>query len=485
MHRILPQVGKRKRDLNKKILSVNLMQEQIKRDKLFGTDGIRGTPGTYPLSEEMIRRIGSGIARYIIFSKGKLSKRLPLKVAIAKDTRLSGEQLEKILANAIRLHGIDVLLVGIITTSGLSYLTKTLTADMGIMISASHNKPQDNGIKFFNAKGRKFSIEEETKIEDIIFDSLTHDAGKAARGRKGKASIVKNAQTRYVNFLASTIKGFNLKGINIALDCASGAASPFAKTLFKKLGAKTFCINDTPNGDSINVGGAIDPSFIKTLVLKTKADIGIALDGDGDRGILVDERGHILDGDYTMAIIARHLLEKKELPRDTLVTTVMSNYGLKPALSDLGGKIITADVGDKFVLEALLKNNLKFGGEQSGHIIFLDYLCTPDGLLTALQMLRVMKETKKTLSELAKCLTKYPQVLVNIKVKERRSFEDMPAVREKLQDFNNRLNGQGRILLRYSGTEPLARVMVEGFDKDLIENIANSLADEIRREIGT
>jgi phosphoglucosamine mutase len=454
---------------------------QIDRQQLFGTDGIRGTPGEYPLTNGMLSKIATGISHFV-FAKKTASKKM--RVVIGKDTRLSGEQIEIILAETFTFHGIDVDLVGIITTPGLAYLTHNFKADIGVMISASHNKAQDNGIKFFNSRGCKLSLEEEEQIEDIIFKSLVDKTIDYCRKQHGKIQRVKDAQIKYTKFLSSTLEGKDLKGVRIALDCAFGAASGFARQLFEKSGAKVFSINDTPNGDSINIGGAIDPSFIKALVLKTKSDIGVAVDGDGDRGILVDETGHVLDGDYTMAIIARYLLKEKKLTHDTLVTTVMSNYGLKAALSDLGGKIITANVGDKFVLEALLNNNLKFGGEQSGHIIFLDYLSTPDGLLTALQVLKVMRETKKTLSELSKCLTKYPQVLINIKVKERRPFEDMPAVAEKLQDFNNRLKDQGRILLRYSGTEALARVMVEGFDKDLIENIANSLADEIRQEIG-
>ncbi len=463
----------------------------INKEKLFGTDGIRGTPGIYPLTDGMIYKIGNGIARYITHMKGQSpSGTVPkafkknYKVVIGKDTRLSGHKIESFLADAIKQRGIDVLLVGIITTPGLSFLVKDLKADMGIMISASHNKASDNGIKFFNEQGQKLSTKDEERIEDIIFDSLTHDVSNHAHGNAGNVRTIKSAQSKYVSFLSSSLKGLDLKGMRIALDCAFGAASPFAKKLFKKLGAKVYSINDTPEGDNINEGGAIEPSFLKALVQKTGSDIGIAVDGDGDRGILVDEKGDVLDGDFTMAIIARYLLKQNMLPKNTIVATVMSNYGLKSCIEECGGKIISADVGDKFVLEALLKHNLNFGGEQSGHIIFLDYNSTPDGLLTALQVLRIMKETKSSLSELSKCLTKFPQILVNVKVKERRPFEDMPLVNERLQTFNTRLKDSGRILLRYSGTENLARVMVEGKNKDLITDIANSLADEIRKEIG-
>ncbi|MFH1414213.1 MAG: phosphoglucosamine mutase [Candidatus Omnitrophota bacterium] len=475
-----------------------MKKSQIQKEKLFGTDGIRGTPGVYPLTDEMIIKIGNGIARFI--TKGlspqgigkKVSPRgLPAgqagtvpRIVIGKDTRLSGQQIEGLLADAIKKWGIDVLTVGIITTPGLSFLTRDLKADMGMMISASHNKAADNGIKFFNSKGHKLSIKEEARLEDIIFDSLTHKAKKYPQRKKGNIQIIKDAQLRYTKFLACSLKGMSLKGVRIALDCAFGAASPFARRLFEDLGAEVFCINDRPDGESINIGGAIDPTFLKSLVKRTKSDIGIAVDGDGDRGIIINEKAEVLDGDYTLAIIAKYLLKKNKLPKNTIVATVMSNYGLKIAIEKSGGKIITADVGDKFVLESLLKNKLNFGGEQSGHIIFLDYLSTPDGLLTALQILKVMQETKSTLSQLAQCITKFPQILLNVAVKEKMPFEEIPLLNEKVRRFNAQLKDQGRILLRYSGTERLARVMVEGRNKKQIEEIANSLAGQIRQEIG-
>jgi len=458
-----------------------MQDTNINKEKLFGTDGIRGTPGVYPLTDGMIYKIGNGISRYI---RSKRDSKNKFKVVVGKDTRLSGHKIETLLADAMKQRGIDVLLVGIITTPGLSFLTKDLEADMGIMISASHNKASDNGIKFFDFKGHKLSCHEEERIEDVIFDSLTHSAPTHTIKHMGNIRTIKSAQSKYVNFLSSSLNGFDLKGMRIALDCAFGAASPFAKKLFKKLGAKVFSINDTPQGDNINEGGALNPSFLRALVLKTNAHLGIAVDGDGDRGILVDEKGFVLDGDCTLAIISRYLLKQNLLPKNTIVTTVMSNYGLKVSLDECGVKMICTDVGDKHVLEALLRNNLNLGGEQSGHIIFLDYNSTPDGLLTALQILKVMKKTNSSLNELCKCITKYPQILINIKVRERRPFEEMPLVIEKLQYFNDNLKDTGRILLRYSGTENLARVMVEGKDKEVISNIAHSLANEIQKEIG-
>ncbi|MDD5553811.1 MAG: phosphoglucosamine mutase [Candidatus Omnitrophica bacterium] len=443
--------------------------------KLFGTDGIRGTPGVYPLTDEMLSKIGRAIAYSV---KGKKSP----KVIIGKDTRISGDSIEKTLAGSIKDVGVNVLLAGTITTPGLSFLTKDARADAGIMISASHNKATDNGLKFFDSNGNKFSEEHEAGIEEIIFNRF-HAKGLSA-AKKGRVLSLKNAQAKYTKFLISTVKGLDLKGIKVALDCAWGAASGFGSKVFSQVGAKVHTIHDKPTGHNINEGGAINPGLLRDFVLKTKADIGVAVDGDGDRGILIDEQGNVVDGDCILAVIARYLMENNNLPKKTVVGTVMSNYGLKVSLEQVGAKIITTSVGDKYVLEALLDNNLPLGGEQSGHIIFLNFHSSPDGLLTALQMLNIMKKTKTSLSELCKCMTKFPQILLNIKVTRKIPFEEMPRVQEQLKRFNGRLKDEGRILLRYSGTELLARVMVEGRDKGLIEEIAHSLAGQIKNEIG-
>jgi len=452
--------------------------------KLFGTDGIRGTPGVYPLTDDMLAVIADAVAQSLLRNWGHLPKESVPKIVIGKDTRLSGANIENILAENIRSHGINVLLAGTITTPGLSFFVKNLKADAGIMISASHNKATDNGIKFFNLKGYKFSESEEENVEDIIFDNLVNKNRWFLKKNRGKVSKVKDAQAIYSKFLKSTVKGLNLKGITVALDCAWGAAAPFAKRIFTDLGAKVKSIHDKPSGHKVNEGGAINPTILKALVLDSKADIGIAVDGDGDRGILIDECGNVVDGDYTIAVISKYLKGKNMLPKNTVVGTVMSNYGLKECLRKAGVNIICTGVGDKYVLEALVANSLTLGGEQSGHTIFLDYLSTPDGLLTALQMLRVIKETGEPLSELCKCMTKFPQILVNVKVKQKKPFEEIPAVKNMLTDFTERLKNDGRILLRYSGTELLARVMIEGRDKEMIENMANSLASRIQQEIG-
>ncbi|MBN1913056.1 MAG: phosphoglucosamine mutase [Candidatus Omnitrophica bacterium] len=444
---------------------------------LFGTDGIRGTPGMYPLTDEMLSRIARACARAVMPKKTGARR---VRIVIGKDTRLSGKQIEEVLAENIMAEGADVFLAGTITTPGLSFLTKNLKADCGIMISASHNKASDNGLKFFGCRGAKFSVRQERKIEKMVSSGVSTFVRKA----KGRQFKVRDSQAKYSRFLTSTVKGLDLKGIKIALDCAWGAACGFAPRIFRSLGATVYSIHDKPCGHNINIGGALDPQLLKKLVLDTKSDIGIAVDGDGDRGILIDEAGRILDGDCVIAIMARHMIKNKNLRKNTVVGTLMSNLGLKTSLNGIGVKMIIANVGDKYVLESLLANKLNLGGEQSGHTIFLDYSPTPDGLLTALQLLQVMLKDKAKLSQLASCMTKYPQVLVNIKVREKRPFEDIPALKASLKASNSRLGGQGRILLRYSGTELLARVMVEGKDQGLIEQIAGSLAGLIRQAIG-
>ncbi len=452
------------------------------KEHLFGTDGIRGTPGVYPLTDGMLVRIAKAIADFTLSRKRHGEK---ARIVIGKDTRLSGDRIEDILSGTISSFGVDVLLAGTITTPGLSFLVKDLECGTGIMISASHNKASDNGIKLFNHLGYKLSPKEEEQIECDIFSNIADTPyPKNARKAKGAVSPVKDSQKRYMDFLISTVKGLDLKGTTVALDCAWGAASPFAKKIFTSLGGKVKAIHDKPSGHNINEGGAISPHTLKELVTKTGANIGIAVDGDGDRGILIDENGAILDGDCTMAVIAGYLLQRGELPHKSIIATVMSNLGLQMALEPQGGRIIRTDVGDKHVLEALLKHKFILGGEQSGHIIFLNYLPAPDGLLTALQMLKVMKDTDTPLSRLCQCFKKCPQILVNIKVKEKKHFEDIPLLSKKQKYYEDKLKTEGRILLRYSGTELLARVMVEGKDKALVEETAHALAQLIQDDIG-
>ena len=455
------------------------MADYSHKEGLFGTDGIRGTPGFYPLTDGMIFKIGLSVAKIIKY-KNKPSS----SVVIGRDTRLTGKRIEAILCDAINFYGIDVFSAEVITTPGLSFLVKDSGADMGIMISASHNKPTDNGIKFFNPEGLKLPCDEEAMIESIIFSNLIHRPAGIKVQRTGEVKPVKKARVKYIDFLISSVDAVDLSGFHIVVDCGWGAASGIAARLYRKLKARVTSIHDKPKGENINIGGALKPDSLAELVRKEKADIGVALDGDGDRCILIDEKGNILDGDYILAIMTEYLIGRKELPKNTVVATVMSNLGFKQYIKDKGGNVVITNVGDKHVLEALKKDGLNLGGEQSGHIIFLDYLPSPDGLLTSLQVLKVIKDTGKPLSELTKYMTKFPQVLVNVEVKAKIPFKDIPSVHEKLDYFKDLIKDSGRILLRYSGTENLARIMVEGKDKKLITQIANTLADVIKKEIG-
>ena len=459
-----------------------MAQDNLRKESIFGTDGIRGTPGIYPLTDGMIFKIGLSVAKIIQYRRKEGTS--CSCVVIGRDTRLTGSRIEAILADAITFHGIDVYFAGVITTPGLSFLVREKSAHMGIMISASHNKPEDNGIKFFNSRGLKLSRGEEDFMTEVIVSNIIHRPDETRKYRVGQTRNIKKAHAQYVKFLISTIGGAKLRHLRIALDCGWGAASGFAAQIYKKLGAAVTSIHDEPKGENINIGGALKPSYLSDLVIKEKADIGIALDGDGDRCILVDEKGNVLDGDYILAIMGNYLIDKGGLPQNTIVATVMSNMGLKVSLAQKSAKMIVTDVGDKHVVEAIRENNLTLGGEQSGHIVFLNHLPSPDGLLTSLQILKVMSDTGKSLSELAGCMSKFPQILVNVKVKEKIPFSGLPSVYEQLDYYKSKLKDDGRILLRYSGTENLARVMVEGRDDKLINEIANTLAETIKKEIG-
>jgi phosphoglucosamine mutase len=450
--------------------------------KLFGTDGIRGTPGEYPLTDEMIYKIGKASANLLHYQKGVTNGQL--KVIIGKDTRLSCQKIEDILVSAISSCGVEVVLAGTISTPGLAFLTKRFKALMGIMISASHNKATDNGIKFFSSTGHKLPQSQEKLIEKVVFSELI-ELDVLSLNSASAVLQIEEAQRIYVDFLKSRARHLDLKGLKIVVDCAYGALSDIAPLVFQELGAQVYPVNNQPNGENINLNcGALHPENMARLVAKYNADIGFSYDGDGDRVIMSDEEGNLLDGDYIMAIVGLHLMQRNLLPKNTLVTTVMSNYGLHEAIAKAGGVIIQTDVGDRNVAEALIENNLLMGGEQSGHVIFLNHSTTGDAIIVCLEILKVMKETGKKLSELGQCMYKCPQVLINVKVKEKKPFEQIPAVQERISLSNSRLNGNGRLLLRYSGTEPVARVMVEGRNKALIEEIANSLAEEIRQEIG-
>jgi phosphoglucosamine mutase len=454
----------------------------MSKNKLFGTDGIRGTPGEHPLTDEMILKIGKAAATLLHNQRKAGDKHY--KIIIGKDTRLSCEVIEKLLVGGISACGVDVSLVGIISTPGLSYLTRRLKADMGIMISASHNCAEENGIKFFSNSGYKLSDAQEKEMEELAGGSFI-DSDKLSADESGLVTHAHDGERLYIDFLKSKASHLDLHELKIVVDCAHGALFSIAGKLFNELGAKVFILNDQPNGKNINLGcGALHPESMANAVVKHNADIGFSYDGDGDRVILSDEKGNVLDGDFIMAIVGTQLIKENKLPLKSVVATVMSNYGLEEALLNAGGRLIRTDVGDRNVTEALLKNNLIFGGEQAGHIIFLQQSTSGDALIVSLELLKVMQQVKMSLSSLSACMKKYPQVLVNIKVREKKPFEEVPAVCNALKMSLAQLKNNGRILLRYSGTERLARVMVEGKDKAEIDSIAHSLASVIKQELG-
>ena len=448
--------------------------------KLFGTDGVRGVANVYPMTTEMAMQLGRAAA-YIFKGGGKRRHR----IVIGKDTRLSGYMLENALVAGICSMGVDVLQVGPLPTPGIANITSSMRADAGVVISASHNAFQDNGIKFFSADGFKLPDELEMKIEKLI-ESKKIDALRPTATEVGKAYRIEDAAGRYIVFLKNTFpQEMDLSGLKIVLDCANGAAYKVAPAVFAELGAEVVTYGVSPNGTNINAGcGSTCPSVISEAVKLHRADIGIALDGDADRVIVCDEFGNEVDGDHIMAICATDMLKRKLLKKKTLVATVMSNMGLDIALRKAGGKIIKTDVGDRYVVEAMRAGGYNLGGEQSGHMIFLDYSTTGDGILSALQLLAVMRREGKTISELAEIMIPLPQVLSNTRVREKVDIYSISEIAAKIKDVENKLGHDGRVLIRYSGTEPLLRVMIEGQDKYEITSWANEICELVKKNIG-
>jgi phosphoglucosamine mutase len=446
--------------------------------RLFGTDGIRGRANVYPMTPEIAFRLGKTVA--LFFKKDKRRASL----AVGRDTRLSGPMLEEALASGISSVGGDVLKLGILPTPAIAYLTKSLRANAGIVISASHNPYYDNGIKFFSRRGLKLSDDYEKKIEERLFKKreVFHPTGKGI----GRIYSIDDAFRKYEEFaLKSFPRGLNLRGYKIVIDCANGATYRVAPQILRALGAELITFNDSPDGININQNcGSLSPEVIQRRVLKEKADVGISFDGDGDRVIFADEKGEVVDGDQMMALCAQELIRKKRLPKKTLVATVMSNLGLDLALERMGGKILRTPVGDRYVLNEMLKENLTLGGEQSGHIIFLEHNTTGDGIITALQILSIMKKRSKLLSELARVMEKFPQLLINVRIKKKKDPLKISEIKKEIEKAKERLKGQGRILVRSSGTEPLIRVMVEGREKKEIETSARDISKVIHKKLG-
>ena len=443
--------------------------------KLFGTDGIRGKANQHPITPEMAVKVGKGIASYLKKKKQKEK----IKIVIGKDTRLSGYMLEGALTSGIVSRGADVLLVGPMPTPAIALLTRSLNADAGIVLSASHNPAEDNGIKFFGNDGFKLNEEEEQELEEEI---LKENNGF---NKIGKAFRINDAQGRYIEFAKSSIKNTDLSGIKIALDCANGAAYHIAPKIFSELGAEVIPFGINPDGMNINHEcGATNTELIQRKVLEFKADIGIALDGDADRAMFCDEKGNLIDGDQIIGVCALDLKERNRLENNLIVSTKMSNLGLEKKLKEHGIELIKTDVGDKYVIEEMRKRNSILGGEQSGHIIFSRYSTTGDGIISALNFLRILKNKKQKASELASTIPKFPQTLINVKVKEKKDLNEMHKVNKKINEVEIKLNGNGRTLVRYSGTENVARVMVEGANQKEIESYAQEIALEIKKEIG-
>ncbi len=447
--------------------------------KLFGTDGVRGVANIHPMTTEMAMQLGRAAA--YVFKKGDKRHR----IVIGKDTRLSGYMIENALAAGICSMGVDVLLVGPLPTPGIAFITSSMRADAGVVISASHNPYQDNGIKFFSAEGYKLPDAMELKIEELIF-SKKIDSLRPIASEVGKAFRLDDARGRYIVFLKNAFpRDLDLKGLKIVLDCANGAAYKAAPAVLEELGAEVIPLGISPNGANINAGcGSLHPEVISEAVKEHRAHVGMALDGDADRVIFVDEFGNQIDGDHIMAICGIDLLERKKLAKNTLVATVMSNMGLDIAIRRAGGKVVKTAVGDRYVAEEMLRHGYTLGGEQSGHMIFLDHNTTGDGIISALQVLAIMQRTGKPLSELAKVMISLPQVLVNVRVAERRDLSEVPEVGKVIAAAEEKLGETGRVLVRYSGTEPLLRVMIEGQDKYEITGLAREIGDAIEKHLG-
>jgi phosphoglucosamine mutase len=453
--------------------------------KLFGTDGMRGEAGRFPLDAATIETVGASLATHL---KEKVG-RAPL-IVIGRDTRESGEWLEQaMVAGAVRA-GAESKTAGVITTPGVAFLARTLPADAGVVISASHNAYQDNGIKIFAPSGRKLDDATERLIESDVFSQREPQGAKAANPAatmfKSNVTEANDLRARYLDFLANEIgRGMSLDGIRLVLDCANGAASDIAPQLFRRLGATVTVINNTPDGRNINLGcGSLHTEGLQDEVIEQRADLGVAFDGDADRSLFVDAEGRLVNGDASLWVLAQYLNRRHQLNHSTVVATVMSNIGLELALHSLGIDLIRTDVGDKYVLEELLRLGASLGGEQSGHIIFPNVSLAGDGLITTLSMLRAMTEAGKSLHELTEGFQTFPQILVNIEVKVKQPFTEVPAIRSAAREIEAALGRRGRLLLRYSGTEPLARVMIEGESQKEIEKHAKELAGVIQKELG-
>jgi phosphoglucosamine mutase len=454
--------------------------------RLFGTDGVRGVANVHPMTAEMALQLGRALA-YLVRNGAHRHR-----IVIGKDTRLSGYLLEQAIASGICSMGVDVMLCGPLPTPGIAFITESMRADAGVVISASHNPYQDNGIKFFSRDGFKLPDEMELRIERLVLGTPGDDGGaedfhalRPTANRIGKATRIGDATGRYVVFLKALFpRDLTLDGLTIVVDCAHGAAYKVAPAVFEELGAKVITLNAKPDGKNINDAcGAVHPEAMAKVFEKYGAQLGIALVGDADRFIVADEKGRIVDGDAIMAIVGRDLIRQRTLAKKTVVATVMSNIGLERSLREAGGKVVRTQVGDRYVVEEMRRSGYNFGGEQSGHLLFLDHVTTGDGVCAALNVIAVMLREGRPLSELARVFEPVPQVQLNLNVKERRPLESLPDVQRAIAAVEKSLASDGRVLVRYSGTENKARVLVEGPDAKKIAAHAESIADALKKAL--
>ena len=454
--------------------------------KIFGTDGVRGTANIEPVTAETALKLGRAAAHVFKNLETRSRGRGKHKIVIGKDTRLSGYMLENAISSGILSMGVDVLFIGPLPTPGVAYVTPSLRADAGIVITASHNPYTDNGIKFFRADGFKLDDQIESQIERLVFSGEI-DKIRPSAAEIGKAVRIDDALGRYIEHAkASFPRGLTLEGMKIVLDCGHGAAYKASPCVLRELGAEVIVYSNQPDGKNINENcGSMHPELMCHKVVEHGAHVGIAHDGDADRVLLCDEAGQLIDGDDIMAIAALEMLRENSLAGKTLVSTVMSNAGLEAAIIAAGGRMIRTSVGDKNVIDEMLRNGYNFGGEQSGHLIFRDYASTGDGLVAALQILRIMKARNQPLSKLAQCWTRFPQLVTNVKVREKIPVEKLEGVTALVAQAEAALAAQGgRLLLRYSGTEPKIRLLVEGRDMAGLKTWSDQICDLIRKQIG-
>jgi len=446
---------------------------------LFGTDGVRGVANEYPMTSEMVVKIGRAVA-YFFQKKNTCSK-----IIVGKDTRVSGDMIEQWLVSGICSMGSDAYLSGILPTPGIAFLAASMGGDAGVVISASHNPFYDNGIKIFQRDGFKLSDETETQLERLLLDKHFSIRGQTIQDA-GRVKYIEDAEKRYVDFLLQTLPNdFCIKNMKIVIDCSNGATYRVAPHLFSRLGADVESLFVQPDGKNINNGcGSEHTQVLAKIVRKKKADIGLAFDGDGDRMVAVDELGNLLTGDQILFICSRHMKQKGTLKNNRVVTTVMSNIGLEIALKETGIKHVTTRVGDRYVLEKMISDGSVLGGEDSGHMIFLDHHTTGDGILTALKLIEAMNKEVRPLSVLNRKMNLFPQSLLNVSVKRKPDIQKVPGITDAIKSVETSLGREGRVLVRYSGTQPLCRIMVEGPTIETTRNYCKMIADTVQRELG-